>query len=229
MAIKRQESQSGHSEQYLSGLRQLRILKGMEPPVIRTSLVKFLLQRKKNRDNITARSISKPKRLPITMSVMRLIKEEVKVWDVSLDQKLLVWAIATVAFHGAFRIHKLLCQVKSEFDPDFTLLNQDVKIKTDELGAKSLEVKLKCPKENRNGKVVIIDIFKLGGTLCPMNAFTRWRERNAGERNLPIFADKQGVHITGSKMNTWVRQMLGKHVSYGNWKFMGPSFRIGWL
>jgi hypothetical protein len=218
---------AGTVNSYLSGLRQLHILRGMEPPVIRTSLMKFLLQGKKNLDNISDRSNNKAKRLPITMNVMRLLKEEIRVWNVSLDQKLLAWAIATVAFHGAFRIHELLCRVESEFDPDFTLLNQDIKVKSDELGAKSLEVKLKCPKENRNGKAVMVDIFESGGTLCPVKAFCRWRERNIGERNLPVFLDKQGVPITGSKMNMWLKQLLGKHVSYGQGKFTGHSFRIG--
>jgi hypothetical protein len=161
---------AGTVNSYLSGLRQLHILRGMEPPVIRTSLMKFLLQGKKNLDNISDRSNNKAKRLPITMNVMRLLKEEIRVWNVSLDQKLLAWAIATVAFHGAFRIHELLCRVESEFEPDFTLLNQDIKVKSDELGAKSLEVKLKCPKENRNGKAVMVDIFESGGTLCPVKA-----------------------------------------------------------
>jgi hypothetical protein len=218
---------AGTVNSYLSGLRQLHILKGMEPPIIRTNLVKFLLQGKKNLDNIAARSDNKTKRLPITMNVMRLLKEEVRIWDVSLDQKLLAWAIATVAFHVAFRIHELLYRVEAEFDPDFTLLNQDIRVKTDELGVRSLEVKLKCPKENKNGKAIMVDIFESGGTLCPVKAYCRWRERNAGERNLPVFTDKQGVPVTGSKMNTWLKQMLWKHMSYGNGKFTGHSFRIG--
>jgi hypothetical protein len=212
---------------YLSGLRQMHILKGMEPPVIRTSLTKFVLQGKQNMDNISSRTSNKVKRLPVTMNVMRLLKEEVRIWNVSLDQKLLIWAIATVAFHGAFRIHELLCRVESEFDPDFTLLNKDVKIKTDASGTRSLEVKLKCPKESRNEKVVIVDIFESGGTLCPVKAFTRWKERNAGDRELPVFTDKTGVPITGARMNAWLKQLLGKHVSYGKGKFTGHSFRIG--
>jgi hypothetical protein len=161
------------------------------------------------------------------MNVMRLLKEEVRLWEVSIDQKLLVWAIATIAFHGAFRIHELLCKVESEFDPDFTLLNKDVRVKADSSGARSLEVKLKCPKESRDGKTVTVDIFESGGTLCPVKAFARWQERNPGDKNLPMFLDKLGVPVTGSRMNTWLKQLLGKHVSYGNGKFTGHSFRIG--
>jgi hypothetical protein len=39
---------AGTMNSYLAGIRQLHILKGMEPPVIHTSLVKFLLQGRKN-------------------------------------------------------------------------------------------------------------------------------------------------------------------------------------
>jgi hypothetical protein len=74
---------------YLSGLRQLHILRGMEPPVIRTSLIKFVLQGRENMDNMELRAGKQVKRLPITMNVMRLLKEEVRLWEVSIDQKLL--------------------------------------------------------------------------------------------------------------------------------------------
>jgi hypothetical protein len=61
----------------------------MEPPVIRTSLIKFVLQGRENMDNMELRAGKQVKRLPITMNVMRLLKEEVRLWEVSIDQKLL--------------------------------------------------------------------------------------------------------------------------------------------
>jgi hypothetical protein len=164
---------AGTINSYLSGVRQLHIMKGMEPPVIRTSLVKFLLQGKSNLDSINARAEKEVKQLPITMNVMRLLKEEIRRWEVSLDQKLLAWAIATMAFHGAFHIHELLCRLESQFDPDFALLGKDVKVKDLKEGGRALEVKLKCPKESKAGKAVLVDIFETGGSLCPVKAYTR--------------------------------------------------------
>jgi hypothetical protein len=217
---------AGTVKSYLSGVRQMHIMKGMEPPTIRTSLMKFMLQGKKNLDNLAARTETSTKRLPITMNVMRLLKEEVRRWDVNLDQKLIMWAIATMAFNGAFRMNELLCKQEAQFDPDFELLTKDVKLKTTEDGTKALEVKLKCPKENRTGKAVLVDIFESKGSLCPVKAFTRWQNRCEPVAKMPLFRDKEGVPITRTKMNRWLTLLLSKHVDYRGGKFTGHSFRI---
>lgn len=104
---------------YLSGIRQLHILKGMEPPELRSALVKFLLKGKSNSDNIADRQSNKGMRLPMTMTMMRLLKELLRVSDMPLMDKLLMWTVSTLAFHGAFRIHELLSKVDTDFDPDF--------------------------------------------------------------------------------------------------------------
>jgi hypothetical protein len=212
---------------YLAGIRQLHILKGMEPPTIRTSLIKFLMQGQKNKDNIKERTEEKVRRLPMTMTVMRLLKEEIRRWQVELNQKLLVWAIATIAFHGAFRIHELLCKIETEFDPDFALLGKDIVTKTEAEGKQVIEITLKSSKENKSGKAVIIDIFETGGALCPIKAYTRWQNRCPQKRNMPAFRDEKGTPVTGAKMNRWLRELLGKHVDYEKGKFTGHSFRIG--
>jgi hypothetical protein len=98
---------AGTISSYLAGIRQAHILEGMEPPIIRSNLVKFLLQGKKNMDNIKSRVEGGQNRLPMTISVMKLLKEEIRRWDVDLNQKLLAWAIATIAFHGALKQNRV--------------------------------------------------------------------------------------------------------------------------
>ena len=44
------------------------------------------------------------------------------------DQQL-VWTVSSILFHGAFRIHELLCKVQGSFDPNFTLLGKDIEEK----------------------------------------------------------------------------------------------------
>jgi integrase len=218
---------AGTINSYLAGIRQMHILKGMEPPVIRTNLLKFLLQGQKNKDNIRARAEDNIKRLPMTMTVMRLLKEEIRRWPADINQKLLAWAIATVAFHGAFRIHELLSKTESQFDPDFALLGKDIKLKKMAEGKRILELTLKCPKENKTGKAVVIDIFETEGALCPIKAYSRWLSRYPQESNMPAFRDKAGVPVTGAKMNRWLKELLEKHVNYDKARFTGHSFRIG--
>jgi hypothetical protein len=199
----------------------------MEPPNIRSNLVKFLLQGKKNMDNMKDKTCGTVKRLPMTMTVMKLLKEEIRRWEVDINRKLLVWAVATIAFHGAFRIHELLNKVEGEFDPDFALLGKDIKVKNEGNNMKKIEIKLKCPKENRSNKAVVVDIFESGGTLCPVKAYTRWRDRAKPTDDLPAFRDANGIPLTGKKMNNYLRLLLGKHVDYDKAKFTGHSFRIG--
>jgi hypothetical protein len=226
LAIER-KVKAGTMNSYLAGIKQLHIIQGMEPPTRRTSLIKFLLQGKKNMDNIASKKKETIKRLPMTMTVMRLLKEEIRRWEVSTEQKLLAWAIATTAFHRAFRIHEILNKTECEFDPDFALLGRDLTVKENQTGNRWMEIKLKCSKENKNGKEVVIDIFESKGALCPVKAYTRWIGRQPVEQNLPVFRDEKGTPVTGRKMNSWLRELLSKHVDYDKARFTGHSFRIG--
>lgn len=220
---------AGTVNSYLSGLRQLHILKGMDPPQIRSHLMKFVLKGRKNKDNIEERKTGLGKRLPMTMTMMRLLKESIRLWDVPISQKLLMWSVATMAFHGAFRIHELLCQIESEFDPDFALLTGDVKIlpSRDDKMTRILEVKLKSPKENRSGKAVIIEIYETKGTLCPVKAFERWAAKVVHTTGLPLFRGDTGTPLTGAKLNRWLHGRLEGYVDFKKGTFTSHSFRIG--
>jgi hypothetical protein len=111
---------------YLAGVRQLHVVKGLDPPNIRSSLVKLVLKGIENRDGIQKRSRTKVGRLPMTMNMMLLFKNTIANSDIGKTDKKLLWAVATVAFAGAFRIGEILSKHESTFDPDFTLLSKDV-------------------------------------------------------------------------------------------------------
>jgi hypothetical protein len=53
---------------------------------------------------------------------MLVLKERIRRWNTNRADKLMVWAVCTIAFAGAFRIHELLCRLESTFDPEFELL-----------------------------------------------------------------------------------------------------------
>jgi hypothetical protein len=228
--IEERKVKAGTINSYLSGLRQLHILKGMEPPVMRSDLVKFLLKGKTNMDNIVSRTAEDSKRLPMTMNMMRLLKEEIRNWEVPIMQKLLFWSVATLAFHGAFRIHEILSKVESEFDPDFTLLTENVRSenRSSVSGGKSIVVTLKCPKESKKGgAAVIVEIFETGGVLCPVKAFQKWESRAKPAAGFPLFREANGTPLTGVKLNKWLKDRLQTHVDYQKGKFTSHSFRSG--
>lgn len=216
---------------YLSGLRYLHILKGVEIPVLRPPIIEGLVKGKHNLENIENRQSGKTKRAPITMNVMKLLKIEIKNWDNSRENKALLWTVCTLAFAGCLRIHEILCKKRGSYDPEFTLLGSDVVIKPlDHHGERSstIQVLLKSPKEDRIGRGKIIDVYQNGGPICPVRAMQRWlRLRTFSEGTAPMFRFEDGSCLTGRELNCLLKQFLGKHLDYEQGRFSSHSFRAG--
>ena len=66
---------------YLSGIRQMHVIAGVTPPIIRTGLVKLVLKGLTNRDNIASKSEHLSGRLPMTTNVMLLLKKLIERLD----------------------------------------------------------------------------------------------------------------------------------------------------
>ena len=141
---------------YLSGLRYLHILKGIEIPMLRPPIVEQLLKGKQHLDAIERSQSSKPRRAPVTLTIMKLLKKAIVAWDAAKEDKALVWTTCTTAFAGCLRIHEILSRKTSDFDPSFTLLGRDVVLKKTKVGkenVKILQLRLKSPKDDRIGWV----------------------------------------------------------------------------
>ena len=210
---------------YLAGIRQQHLALGMEAPAIRSPMVKLILKGRRNMDCISDRQ--KPTRLPMTIKLMKTLKQHTREWDAPIVKKLLMWAIATVAFHGGFRIHELLCKAETFFDPDFELLGEDVTVTADIDMGKMLRIKLKCPKEDRAGKAVIVEVHETQGTLCPVKAFERWSSKADIQMKMPLFRNSSGSNVTGRIMNRWLKDRLEKVIDYKKGNYSAHSFRIG--
>ena len=189
---------------YLSGLRQVHLAKGIPIPTLRPDLIKQILTGATNLDQIKKRNAQKPTRLPVTITVMKLLKLEIKNGEESKENKRLLWSVATLCFNGAFRIHELLSRTSRQFDPNFTLLTQDVKIKVLNISGervKTIQVKLKSPKTDRIGTGTIVDVYESKGPLCPIRAFEKWQSSASRQKNkYPLFINDQGVPLTGKKI-----------------------------
>ena len=211
---------------YLSGLRQLHILKGMDAPNLRPDIVKMVIKGKEHQDRAERREGTRDTRLPMTVELMKALKEKIRTWDKPWNTRLLIWAVSTMAFHGAFRIHELLCRTESFFDPQYTLLTEHVTMTTDNRGRKILHVKLNCPKEQKNGQITIVDIFESGCSICPIKAFTRWKDRQEPKTGMPLFRQPDGTPLTGRKLNSILGNLMADKET-GTRKIRTHSFRIG--
>ena len=139
---------------YLSGIRQAHISAGVFLPSLRSPMVNQILQGATNIDAVKKRYHTKPKRLPVTLTILNLLKAELKASSLEKEDKLLIWAVALIAFMGAFRIHELLSRRSSSFDPHYDLLGRDINIKSIKVGKASIKtiiIKLKSEKTDRIG------------------------------------------------------------------------------
>lgn len=212
---------------YLAGVRQLHIVQGMDPPVLRTGLVKLVLKGIANRDGCEKRQSDMSGRLPMTKNVMLLFKQLIRSSKRDEEDKRLLWAVATMAFAGAFRISELLAKNEATFDPDFTLLGKNVTWDNRASSTVIIHVCLKCPKETKSAAATTVDIYGNGGPLCPAKAFFAWRKIRSRDPDMPMFRDRTGTPLTGAKMNRIMKELLDPYTDSRKGKFSTHSFRIG--
>jgi len=212
---------------YLAGLRQLHLLKGHDEMKIRTDLVNLVLTGQKNKEAAEEKG-EKGGRLPVTVTVMKLIKATLRESEMKGVEKLLVWAVCCIAFAGAFRIHELLCREETKFNPRFTLLEEDIVVAEGSQGKKSLFITVKWPKEDKKGKGVEVEVMESGTAICPVKAYLKWRNvRTETSKGMPAFRQESGKPLTGQKLNNILRELLEEHISYETGTISTHSFRSG--
>ena len=75
-------------------------------------------------------------------------------------------------------------------------------------------VSLKCPKEDKKGRVVVLEVFETQDRWCPVRAFVQWKESAQCEVGMPLFRLSTGVPLTGRKLNVVIKELLSKHIDY---------------
>ena len=150
---------------------------------------------------------------------------------ISYKMMSLVWTVCTLAFFGAFHIHEILSRAEGYFDPCFTLLSENIKLKNVKIGKeteKILLVTLKSPKEDRVGKEIVVDVYASHRLLCLVKAFEKWEKTNPPkEKNKPTFRDEHGTPFTGRKLNAILKRCLNQHIKYEDGFVSSHSFRVG--
>ncbi len=134
--------------------------------------------------------------------------------------------MATLAFAGAFRIHEILSKAESTFDPNFTLLGEDLTVSSKNR-QETLHVRLKCPKESRSAAATVVDVFENKSELCPVRAFRKWFSCKYREPQLPLFRFHNGTPLTGAKLNRIMKTFLDPYTDSSVGFFATHSFRIG--
>ena len=217
---------SGTIRNYLAGIRQLHIEKGITEAPFKSERVLTMLKGLKNKEMAERRRAGEEKRKPITPDILRLLKARLSTAEMKNTDKKLIWAVSSVLFHGAFRIHELVAKTESKFDPDYCLLGGDALVKEGRDGVR-LQLKLKAPKEDKWGTSIIVDVFETGSDICPVKAFKKWRKNVRIEKDRPLFRFSNGTSLTGRKFNEIIKERLTSVLPEAQGLISSHSFRAG--
>ena len=218
---------------YLSGVRAYHIAMGFHDPFLRNPMVKLILKGQDNWDKLKDKMEGKMGKMPMTVNLMKLLKKRLVKVNWELEEKRLFWAVATLAWSGSFRIHELLSKEEVKFDPQTTLMWENLKegtvmIKKEKVNL--IQVHIKSPKVDRIGAGDKIEVFELKNFMCPVKALEKYRSicKIKEEPKMPVFRQKCGKCLTGKGMNGRLKELtegLEKLVPGGIIK--SHSFRSG--
>jgi hypothetical protein len=207
----------------LAGIRKLHIMRGLEEPKLRSNFVQMVLEGKKNLE-AAVRLREGKRRQAMTADIMGLLKARIKEWEAVKGDKLMVWAVSTLLFHGAFRGAELLARNEATFDPAFTLLRRNICIVEQEGKQAEVQILIKAPKECKDSNAVIVDIFETKTEMCPVKAVKKWWKASSQmDPDQPAFRFARGTPLTGSKFNGLLHGWLADTVQ----GISCHSFRIG--
>ena len=218
-------------ETYISGLRSAHLIAGEAPPQLRTPLVTAVIQGKKNSENLVKRSGASSTRLPITPSLLRLMKLELAQLDMKNQDKKMLWAAATVAFSAGLRGGEYLCKEKHYFDPTTMLREKDISLDTlniEGTNTQIIKIKLKAEKQNKGATASIIDVYPSHNSICPVRAFAKFLDsKPLFYPDMPAFRFQDGTNLTQEKFNKILKIIFKTHLTDINGTISTHSFRIG--
>ena len=201
---------------FISGLRTIHLTQGIDQPALRPPIVTAIIEGKSHIDTVKARLRSKPKRIPVTLNVLRLLKATINSWEETDQMRLLVWTVCLICFFN---------------DPAFTLLGRNIKLVSLKVGNETilaLQILVKSPKEDRIGREVIIDVYETKGKFCPIKYYRKWLDSNPPiQSKKPAFLKPDGSPLTGTDLNKILKQLLSPHIDYTKSRISTHSFRGG--
>ena len=161
-------------------------------------------------------------RLPITAHILGQIRTAVIAS--ANPEKLAIWAIASTAFFGFFRLGELLPNSMSSYNPITSLSWGDVSVDSHS-NPRMIQFHLKVSKCDQYGSGTDVVIGRTGTSLCPVVALTQYLEVR-GDQPGAFFLDTAQKLITKPRFVSQIREILST-IGLPQHHFAGHSFRIG--
>ena len=195
---------------YLSGVRKVAEARGDNFSDEDLGLVKAALRGKANTE------ASRPFRQLMSVELMihlkrGLAKARGPQW--SQHNKRVLWLLATWLFWSSCRGGEMAMETETEFDPNNNLLWADVSPGEE---GESVTLTLRSPKEVRGMRNIQVELFQVGGDLCPLAAWGKFEGENKLGRaeEMPVFRWDSGRNITLGRMNKILKEILHPVVDY---------------
>lgn len=161
-------------------------------------------------------------RLPITARILADIHQYLVTSE--HPDRLVVWAIASMAFFSFFHLGELLPEPSSSSQPATDLSWGDVAV-DNHTNPKMIQIHLKWSKCDQFGAGSDIVLGCTGSAICPVAALLRYIAVR-GDRPGPFFLVKSGSIATKPWFMGHIRTALGS-LGLPQGDFAGHSFRIG--
>ena len=132
----------------------LHLCKGFDVDSLRPPIVDLILKGREHWDNVQKTLNNKPRRVPVTVKVLKFLKRSISETNWDPEKKLKIWLICCLMWNGSLRVHEVLSRTKETFDPLTTLCSDDIELNDykDQGDIKSLlRLHLKSLKERRVG------------------------------------------------------------------------------
>ena len=187
-------SYSSHSnvKMHMAAIKHFSIIRGYKTPFNSFSRL-YLLTKGIRRKQGSSRS--KPKRLPITPTLLNTIAMNLFNSSRLYEDKVMLWAALMLAFFGFLRVSEYTSSHKTKFDPDTTLLVRDINLAPDHA-----RVFIKASKTDPFREGVCIRVAANGTRLCPVIALRNFLKIHPSGHG-PLFVFRSGKFLSRKDLN----------------------------
>ena len=206
---------------YLAGVRNVQLSLGLPDPRAQSSLP-ILHRVQAGISRASLGTTSARVRLPITPPLLRQICRCLEATMHS--ERVVLWAICSLAFFGCFRLGELLLESSPSFDRRRHLAWGDIAV-DDQANPRMLRIHLKQSKTDQFGRGADVVVGRTGRDLCPVAAVLGYIAIR-GPQPGPFFLNPRGQPITKAHFVGEVRIIIGS-LGFPQEQFAGHSFRIG--
>ena len=203
---------------YLTGIRFAHIENSLPDPFQEAPLLHLLLRGIKRSVGLSSRQ-----RLPITMTLLRHIKEELaRAPDFLPTDKLMLWCAFTLAFYGFLRSPEFTSPSATQFNPLVHLCFTDVCFTTE--GCLTLHLKSSKTGPYRQGCSLLV--ARSPRSVCAVRALRKYLSLRSISGASPLYVFQSGAYLTRARVTSTLRTLL-RHLSIPTERYASHSFRIG--